>query len=185
MTENQYQRANEASTKLGEFVAEHAGDSKQKEELTDRKVSETPKRVFGNDIPFKYSQIKLLEDDSIPTSTSLNLVDPSASTSQAIQAASVLPVDADWLDERCMEYVLRVGGCPFSPQELSHQLFEFLGSARDTISLQNELVNLLGVDAFDFISLLIQKRVCVSPNFFFLFDNFWISSLLCAPLNYT
>lgn len=158
MTENQFQRASEASTKLGEFVAERVSDSKQKEELNDKKVSETPKRVFGNDIGFEYSQIGLLEDDSVSVST-LELVDPSSSSSQAIQAANALPVDAEWLDERCMEYVLRVGSCPFSPQELSHQLFEFLGSSRDTIALQNELVNLLGVDAFDFISLLIQKRV--------------------------
>lgn len=162
MTENQLQRATEVAMKLGDFVSEQTVDAKQKEQLTDKQVVErATERVFGHDIPFEYSPIGFLEDDSseLDSVSGLTLIDPSSSTSAAVQAANALPVDAHWLEERCMEYVLRVKSCPFSPQELSQQLLEFLGSARDTLLLQNELVNLLGVEAFDFISMLIQKRV--------------------------
>lgn len=157
MTENQYQRAAEVAIQLGDFVAEKAVN--EKDALNDKNVGERTGKTFGGDIKFEYAPKFNDEDFDAEESSPLSLVDPSASTSDAIQAANALPVDAHWLEERCMEYVLRVGSCPFSPQELCLQLLELLGSSRDTLALQNELFNLLGVDAFDFISMLIQKRV--------------------------
>eukprot|EP01127_Copromyxa_protea_P008859 TRINITY_DN2045_c0_g2_i1.p1 TRINITY_DN2045_c0_g2~~TRINITY_DN2045_c0_g2_i1.p1 ORF type:complete len:2126 (-),score=516.29 TRINITY_DN2045_c0_g2_i1:21-6239(-) len=164
MTINQFSRAQEICVKLGEFVSENIADEGEKEKLTDKQISESPKCVFGDDLKFEYSQIGFLEDSMLEPEAPANafpVADPLSPAAQAIQVASSIPVDHEWLEDRCHEYVLRVRSCPFSPEDLSRQLLEFLGSSRDTISLQNDLMNLLGLDAFDFISMIIQRRYLI------------------------
>lgn len=90
----------------------------------------------------------------------------SASLSQPTSAGGIIdwreadsePFDAEWLRNQCTKFI-EVTNSPYVPIEMAATLTSYLISAKSDAELQEQLLNFLGYDSFEFIELLFRNRL--------------------------
>ncbi|KAH3743451.1 activating signal cointegrator 1 complex subunit 3 [Pelomyxa schiedti] len=83
---------------------------------------------------------------------------PNKPKEDAIQK-SIQAVDDQWLPTQCQKFITTAKNTTFTAQELAATISASLSSNKSDQILQSELFDLLGDSSFEFIQLLLQKRI--------------------------
>lgn len=98
------------------------------------------------------------QEKTIPTSS----FDTATNYWKMVQA---MPVEGNWLTEQSAAYIESCkGSCPFSAQELTQSIYRELQSNKKPIELQSSLFEILGDNSFEFIEVLLAKRLDILTN---------------------
>lgn len=125
---------------------------------------------FGEGIPFFQPEIKqIVEEDGLSSSSDeegesvldnflrINHDQNSKKKEEKTDQSSNNSINQFWLMEECQKHSVSTKG-GLNAEDLFSALFEMLSSDRNNEAIQNDLLELLGFDAIELISKILQER---------------------------
>ncbi|XP_031554350.1 activating signal cointegrator 1 complex subunit 3-like [Actinia tenebrosa] len=140
--------------------------------LRNKKSKENNEQLaeFGEGIPFFQPEIRQREGEEEWSSSSdeegesvldtflrINHEQSSKKKEEKTDQSSHSSVNQSWLMEECQKHSVSTEG-GLNAEDLFSALFEMLSSERNNEAIQNDLLELLGFDAIDLISKILQER---------------------------
>jgi len=143
MTDNQFTKAASCAEKLNNFLVEQGNTTSQ--------GGQKQTLEFGKDLSFDFSPVSAQPEYVAPPP----VVVPKHRTTEIFEK---LHVDASWLGECCAHYAQEVPTLPFDGNELTLSIREQFGGSKNDQTIQNDLLEMLGSESFDFVTMLLQRR---------------------------
>ena len=170
---------NECESQERQSLAVSTSELASGDAIQDYVASNRLKEEFGKDVCFDYSSLFHYQNDStrvilqLPSTLSGDSVGadiapsaepPAQPTTETVMLSwdTEKPVDVHWLTNQCTNFLIAKadsgGQVGMTPEELTQTLYTILRSSKSDTELQSELFDLLGMESFDFVQLLLERR---------------------------